>query len=145
MYLFLHAIRRNMFPLILLHICQKFNKCLHEYLEEIECVVVISENYSLCRNIANNDWKLEKICYAYISLSTCPSSIYNTTHQNCYLLVAFSYHSLNNNSTTLLSPSVLLNNAALINFIYFKEHQQLWSTIYSLHNFVTFVLGSGIE
>ena len=50
MYLFLHAITRNMFPLILVHVFKKFNKQLDEYLEEIKCVVIISGSYSLCRN-----------------------------------------------------------------------------------------------
>lgn len=67
LYLFFHAITSNMFSLILLHIYQKFDKCLDEYLEEIEYVVIIFESYSLCRNIANNAWKLEEICYAYVS------------------------------------------------------------------------------
>ena len=65
----MHAITRNSFPLILVHFFKKFNNQLGEYLEEIKCVVIISESYSLCRIIANNGWKLEEIYYAYVSFT----------------------------------------------------------------------------
>ena len=59
-------------------------------------------------------------------LSTRPSSIYNTTLQNSYLLGTHSFYSLHNSSTTrlfiftLASLSVFcltMLNVALINFI----------------------------